>query len=122
MVPTELGVTSVAVRGPQGEAPGLSRDSIQTAEVRVPEPSPLAVRYYRSGNVLWAVGTGLSLLLPALLLYTGWSARMCSMAFRLGRSWLPSLMVYAMLFTAISAPPQNLAGTLAAGGLKTLKK
>ena len=103
MVPTELGVTSVAVRGPQGEAPGLSQDSAQTAEVRVPEPSPLAVRYYRSGNVLWAVGTGLSLLLPALLLYTGWSSRMRSLAFRLGRSWLPALMVYALLFTAISA-------------------
>ena len=103
MVPTELGVTSVAVRGPQGEAPGPSRDSAQTAEVRVPEPSPLAVRYYRSGNVLWAVGTGLSLLLPALLLYTGWSSRMRSLAFRLGRSWLPALMVYALLFTAISA-------------------
>ncbi|MFL5537332.1 MAG: M48 family peptidase, partial [Gemmatimonadales bacterium] len=103
MIPTELGVTSVAVRGPQGEAPGLARDSMQTAEVRVPEPSPLAVQYYRSGNVLWAVGTGLSLLLPALLLYTGWSARMRSMAFRLARSWLPSLMVYALLFTAISA-------------------
>ncbi|MFL5546423.1 MAG: M48 family metallopeptidase [Gemmatimonadales bacterium] len=103
MIPTELGVTSVAVRGPQGEAPGLARDSMQTAEVRVPEPSPLAVQYYHSGNVLWAVGTGLSLLLPALLLYTGWSARMRSMAFRLARSWLPSLMVYALLFTAISA-------------------
>jgi STE24 endopeptidase len=103
VVPTELGVTSVAVRGPQGEAPAPSRDSIQTAEVRVPDPTPLAVRYYRSGNVLWAVGTGLSLLLPALLLYTGWSARMRSTAVRLGRSWLGSLMVYALLFTAISA-------------------
>ncbi len=103
MVPTELGVTSVAVRGPQGETPAPSRDSTQTAEVKVPEPSPLAIRYYRSGNVLWAVGTGLSLLLPALLLYTGWSARMRSTAFRLGRSWLPSLMVYALLFTAVSA-------------------
>ncbi|HKG33933.1 MAG TPA: M48 family metallopeptidase [Gemmatimonadales bacterium] len=69
----------------------------------MPDPTPLAVRYYRSGNVLWAVGTGLSLLLPALLLYTGWSARMRSTAVRLGRSWLASLMVYALLFTAISA-------------------
>ncbi|MFL5535652.1 MAG: M48 family metallopeptidase, partial [Gemmatimonadales bacterium] len=85
------------------ETPAPSRDSAQTAEVRVPEPSPLAVRYYRSGNVLWGVGTGLSLLLPALLLYTGWSSRVRSLAFRLGRSWLPALMVYALLFTAISA-------------------
>jgi len=71
--------------------------------VAVPEPSALAIQYHRSGNVLWAVGTGLSLLLPALLLYTGWSARMRSTAVRLGRSWLASLMVYALLFTAISA-------------------
>jgi STE24 endopeptidase len=53
--------------------------------------------------VLWGIGTGLSLLIPALLLYTGASARLRSFAFRIGRRWLPSLMLYAFLFTAVTA-------------------
>jgi STE24 endopeptidase len=91
-------VTSVAERGFQGET-----QSAPTGQVSVPEPTPLALRYYRSGNVLWGIGTGLSLLIPALLLYTGISARLRSLAFRLGRSWLPSLMLYAILFTLVTA-------------------
>jgi len=90
--------SSVAERGFQGEA-----QSAHTGQVSVPEPTPLALRYYRSGNVLWGVDTGLSLLIPALLLYTGASAWLRSLAFRLGRSWLPSLMLYAVLFTLVTA-------------------
>jgi STE24 endopeptidase len=91
-------VTSVAARGVQGEA-----QSAPTAQVSVPDPSPLALRYYRSGNWLWGIGIGLSLLIPALLLYTGLSARLRSLAFRFGRRWLPSLMLYAFLFTVVTA-------------------
>jgi STE24 endopeptidase len=91
-------VTSVAQRGVQGET-----QSAPSAQVSVPEPTPLAVRYYRSGNVLWGVGTGVSLLIPALLLYSGTSARLRSFAFRIGRAWLPSLMLYAVLFTLVTA-------------------
>jgi hypothetical protein len=96
--PSELGVTSVAERGVQGEA-----QSAPAAQVSVPEPTPLALRYYRSGNVLWGIGTGLSLLIPVLLLYSATSARLRSFAFRVGRRWLPSLMLYALLFTAVTA-------------------
>jgi STE24 endopeptidase len=93
-------VTSVALRGSEGES---QADTAWTAQVSVPEPSPLAVRYYRSGNVLWGVATVISLLIPALLLYTGLSARLRSLALRIGRSWLPSLMIYALLFTLVTA-------------------
>jgi Zn-dependent protease with chaperone function len=81
---------------PQSQAP-------QGAEVRVPEPTPLAIQYYRSGNLLWGIGVLLSLLIPAVLLYTGTSARLRSLAFRLGRRWLPSVMLYTVLFTLLSA-------------------
>jgi STE24 endopeptidase len=91
-------VTSVASHGFQGEGQASS-----AAQVSVPAPTPLAVRYYRSGNVLWGIGSVLSLLIPALLLYTGISARLRSLAFRVGRSWLPSLMLFALLFTLITA-------------------
>ena len=73
------------------------------AQVVVPEPSPLALQYYRSGNVLWAIGTGLSLVIPALLLFTGFSARLRSFGFRLGRRWLPSVMLYGLLFMLATA-------------------
>lgn len=43
--------------------------------VAVPEPSEKAMRYYRSGNVLWFVNLFWGLLIPALFLFTGFSAR-----------------------------------------------
>ena len=69
------------------------------AQVTVPEPSPQALQYHRSGNLLWAIGTALGFLIPALLLFTGWSARLRAAAFRRGRRWLPALALYALLFT-----------------------
>jgi STE24 endopeptidase len=73
------------------------------AWVAIPEPTPLALRYYRSGNLLWGIGTVLGLLIPGLILFSGFSARLRSTAFRLGRRWLPSVMLYALLFTLTSA-------------------
>jgi Zn-dependent protease with chaperone function len=73
------------------------------AQVVVPEPSPLAIRYHRSGNLLWGVETALGLLIPALLLFTGFSARLRDAAFRIGRRWLPALVLYALLFTLTTA-------------------
>jgi STE24 endopeptidase len=75
----------------------------QQGQVSVPEPSPLALRYYRSGNLLWGIGTMLSLLIPALLLFSGFSARLRTIAFTGRRRWLPSLMLYAVLFTVTAA-------------------
>ena len=48
--------------------------------VTVPEASELALRYYRSGNVIWAIEQVLGLALPALLLFTGLSARLRTFA------------------------------------------
>jgi STE24 endopeptidase len=72
-------------------------------EVQVPEPSPLALQYYRSGHLLWALGTALSLLIPAVLLFSGFSARLRTTAFRLGRRWLPAVMLYALFFALLTA-------------------
>jgi Zn-dependent protease with chaperone function len=84
--------------GAQTDSAGQSH-----AEVQVPEPSPLALQYYRSGNLLWALGTALSLLVPALLLFSGFSARLRTLALGLGRRWLPALMLYAFLFAIVTA-------------------
>ena len=71
--------------------------------VAVPEPTSKALEYYRSSNVLWTVDTLLGLLIPALFLFTGFSAKLRSVAFRIGRRWLPSVALYAILFVWISS-------------------
>ena len=55
--------------------------------VAVPEPTEQAKAYHRSGNVLWVLDTAWALVLPALLLWTGLSARMRDWARRAGRYW-----------------------------------
>jgi STE24 endopeptidase len=84
----------------QADTTSQARGEVQ---VIVPEPSPLALRYHRSGNLLWGIGTTLGLLIPALILFTGLSARLRNGAFRLGRWWLPALVLYALLFTLVMA-------------------
>jgi STE24 endopeptidase len=69
------------------------------SQVVVPEPSQLALQYYRSGNMLWAIGVVVGLIIPALLLFSGASARLRGLAYRGGRRWLPSVLLYAVLFT-----------------------
>jgi STE24 endopeptidase len=72
-------------------------------QVAVPEPSPEALRYYHSGNRLWAVGTVLGFLVPALLLFTGFSARLRTVSLRVGRRWLPAVAIYGFLFVLTTA-------------------
>src|SRR5918992_4122525 len=75
-----------------------------TAAVAVPEPSALAVRYHRSGHLLWAGATALDLLLPAALLFTGASARVRSFAARLVRGrGLATIAVYGAAYALIQA-------------------
>lgn len=69
----------------------------------MPEPSELAVRYHRSGNVLWGLETAVSLLIPGVILFTGLSARLRDLARRIGRRWLPTVAAYALLFTVVTA-------------------
>jgi STE24 endopeptidase len=75
--------------------------------VEVPPPSEKALRYYRSGNIIWVVGQLLSLLLPALILFTGLSARMRTVASHIGRGhFYPTLVAYVAMFTLLLAVVQ----------------
>ncbi|HVU52281.1 MAG TPA: M48 family metallopeptidase [Polyangia bacterium] len=70
--------------------------------VTVPEASALALRYYRSGNVIWAVEQALGVALPALLLFTGWSARVRTFASNVARGhFYPTLVLYMALLASI---------------------
>ncbi len=93
----------MALRLSWGDTGRTGSQSDTTATIAVPEPSEAAIRYHRSGNVLWAVETALGLLIPALLLFTRLSARLRDLAQRAGRGWFPTTVLYALLFVLITA-------------------
>ncbi len=79
-----------------------SQPAASAATVAVPEPSPEAVSYFESGNVLWIVSTAWGLLFPALILFTGWSSRLRDVSRRIGRKRFFVVAVYFVLYSAIS--------------------
>jgi hypothetical protein len=73
----------------------------ETAPVAVPEPSEQAMRYYRSGNVLWFVEQAWSIAVLVVLLATGFSAALQNVARRFGRHWFFTVVIYFILFMVI---------------------
>jgi STE24 endopeptidase len=69
--------------------------------VSIPEPSPLAVRYYHGGNALWVVSTLWGFAVPALIFFTGLSARLRNASKRVPGHWYLALMIYFGLFALI---------------------
>ncbi len=92
-----------AQTSPDADNPAVQSASAEgSGPVPVPQPSEKAMRYYRSGNLLWVVGTLWGLAVPALLLFTGFSARMRDVARRIGRNWFFTVAIYAVLFTLVA--------------------
>src|SRR4051794_4619598 len=71
----------------------------ETTPVAVPPATPAALRYYTSGNRLWVVDQLVSLVLLALILFSGLSARLRTLAQRIGRNWFFTIVVYFALFS-----------------------
>jgi STE24 endopeptidase len=70
--------------------------------VVVPPPSDKALRYHRSGNVIWAVEQLLGLVLPALLLFTRLSAWLRTVAAGVAHgTFYPTLVIYLALLSAL---------------------
>jgi STE24 endopeptidase len=69
-----------------------------TGPVAVPEPSEKALRHARSGNWLWLIGQVWSLLVPGVILFTGFSSKLRDVARRIGRNWFFTIVVYFALF------------------------
>jgi Zn-dependent protease with chaperone function len=73
-----------------------------TGPVPVPVPSEKAMRYYRSGNVLWAGLTIWGFLVPLAWVATGASARLRSFAGRIARGrWYATVTVYFVFFIVL---------------------
>ncbi|MFI5183405.1 MAG: M48 family metallopeptidase [Vicinamibacteria bacterium] len=71
------------------------------APVAVPEPTEQALRYYRSGIALWLIDILWGLLIPCVFLFTGFSARIRTLARGIGRRWYFTVAVYLVLFTLV---------------------
>ncbi|HKI03337.1 MAG TPA: M48 family metallopeptidase [Thermoanaerobaculia bacterium] len=82
---------------PQASAAGAS-----SQPVAVPQPSEKAMRYYRSGNVLWVVNTLWGIAVLALLLFTGFSARLRDVARKIGRNRFFTIAIYGILFSLVT--------------------
>jgi Zn-dependent protease with chaperone function len=93
---------AVASPTPAPSTAAVAAAAPEPGPVAVPEPTEKAMRYYRSGNVVWVVDTLLGLLVPALFLFTGFSARIRDVARRVGRKWLFVIAVYFVLFSLVS--------------------
>ena len=97
-------LTSAASAQQPTATPGSQQASAQssTAPVPVPEPSEKALSYYRGGILLWVVNILWGLLIPALFLFTGFSARIRDWATRIGRWWFFVICVYIAIFLIIN--------------------
>src|SRR5690348_1267312 len=80
-VPLPPGTTAVAAGAAAAPAAG------DEGPVAVPQPADKAVRYYRSGIALWLFGTVWGVAVPLVYLFSGLSARIRTLAQRLGRRW-----------------------------------
>jgi len=60
------------------------------------------MQYHRSGNWLWLFDNVWSWLVPLAFLFTGFSARLRSVARRLGRYWFFTVALYFALFTLVT--------------------
>jgi STE24 endopeptidase len=79
--------------------PGNSQSD--TSPVAVPEPSPKAVSFYHDIMLFIAVFISWNLLIPAVFLFTGFSAKLRSWAERVGRRWYFSYAIYCTAFSLI---------------------
>jgi Zn-dependent protease with chaperone function len=97
------------VRAESGEAVSPTLPAAEAAAataadegpVAVPEPTEKAVRYHRSGVALWIFGTVWSVALPVFYLFTGLSARIRTLAQRIGRRWFFTIALYFVLLSLL---------------------
>ncbi|HYE71792.1 MAG TPA: M48 family metallopeptidase [Blastocatellia bacterium] len=69
--------------------------------ITLPEPSEKALSYYHGGVVLWVLGTIWGLAIPALLLFTGLSARIRDLSQRIGKSWFFTIAFYVVILSTL---------------------
>ena len=90
--------TSSTTTGTQAGQPESARHG---GRVAVPEASEKALSYYRTRVTLWLIGTLWAIAVPALLLFTGASARIRDLALRVGRKRYFVIAIYVVVYASI---------------------
>lgn len=99
---TLLFAPPLALKAGQAGPPNASVTAANEEDpVSVPPPAEKAVRYYRSGNVLWFVNLLWSLTIPLFFLFSGFSACIRNWAKNIGRKWFFIIAIYFVLFSVI---------------------
>jgi STE24 endopeptidase len=83
--------------------PGAARSDTadELAIVSVPEPSDEALHYYNGGNWLWMINRLWAVIVPGVLAFSGFSARLRNLAQRMGRGWFLTIGLYIIMFLGI---------------------
>jgi len=79
---------------------GTASAAADRGRVAVPVPSPEAIRFHRTGLLLWFVGKAWSFGVPTLILVSGLSARIRRLAMGGRAPWLVGVAAYGALFLA----------------------
>jgi Zn-dependent protease with chaperone function len=86
----------------QSDDQNMNFQADQQKRVAVPPMSEKAVRYYKSGTLLWVLNTVLGLLIPVVFLFTGFSSRIRNWAQRVSHKWFLVIAIYFLIFTIIN--------------------
>ena len=78
-------------------------DSCDMPPVAVPLPSPEAVSFYKSGNILWIVQNLWGLAIPALILFTGFASKLRGFCGCFTQKWLWHTALFALIYLLITA-------------------
>lgn len=71
--------------------------------VPVPEPTEKAISFYKSGNILWIVQNLWGLAIPALILFSGFAARLRKFCDGVTQRWFWHTALFALLYLIITA-------------------
>lgn len=73
----------------------------ECAQVAVPEATQQAMRYYKSGNILWIFQEAWPLLIFSLFLMTGFSGKLAKFSKKLGKNWFFTIAIYLIFFVLL---------------------
>jgi Zn-dependent protease with chaperone function len=99
-----LGIMPAAARAAMDEgrtAFAAEGERDESQPVAVPDPSEKAMQFYRGNNALWVLNRAWALLVIGGLAFSGLSARMRSLARRIGRNWFLTVGIYVVLYLAV---------------------
>jgi len=95
-------VSGVRASVPEDGVVGMHDEARDDSPVDVPAPSDKALRYHQGNTTIWATEQILSIALPLLLLFTGLSAWLRTLAGQLaGGRFYPTLAIYFVLLSVL---------------------